>query len=664
MKIINYIIVLCLFFVKLSFAQLTGAVNVYSDVTSISGTTLTVGSSASFSVGGKILLIQMKGATIDITNTSNYGTPSAINNAGNFAFLTILSKPTASTIVTTSATSVVFTTGGANRVQIVSVRTVTSNATVTGNVTPAAWNGTVGGVVVLEILGSLTINAGFRIDATGFGFKGGAVSGISDGSAWCNWSDFRSTNITTVCYQGIYAQKGEGIGEDSGNDYGRGPLVNGGGGAGEHNGGGGGGGNVSAGGNGGRQISDCGYRRNNTGASCNTPAPGTIQTNTCSAVTTSTSDVMVGGMGGRALTSGSSNNKIFMGGGGGGGQQNAAGGSGGGNGGGIVIVVTNTVINNSGFTDAIRANGSSAANTTGNEGAGGGGAGGSILIQTNNFNNAITISASGGNGGNATTNIVNCRGPGGGGGGGLIWINGLTATPTNLTTNVLSGTAGSVICSSSAVCGGVPPSTNTLICVSNLLYCAVTPTANGTVQTNVIIPLPVKLIEFKTTCFLNYTEIAWQTVDEKNMSSFGVQKSQDAISWIDLTSITAINLPGYNNYSIKDNSFNSWPLVYYRLKRIGFDNTVSYSSIIIGKCLANSYYDFTVAMNYGMDVHFNRQPNKVRIYNVLGQFIEEIKLDQSPSYHINTFNYAEGVYIVVADFGTQTVSKKILVNYH
>lgn len=661
MRIIGLFILLVNFSLK---AQLSGVINIYTAVSAINSSTITVTSTVGLAVNDKVLIIQMKGATIDITNTSNYGTISNYNDAGNFAFGTISSFPNLTTVVLTSSLSSNFTPGGTNRVQLVKVRTVNANATVTGNVTATAWNGTTGGVIAMEILGTLTINAGFRIDANGAGFRGGAVSGTSDGTAWCNWSDFRSSNIVAACYQGIYAQKGEGIAEDTGNDYGRGPLANGGGGSGEHNGGGGGGSNTSYGGDGGRQFSNCPYRRNGTGINCNTPAGGALQSNTCSpAAISSVSDVMVGGLGGKALTAGSSNNKIFMGGGGGGGQQNGAGGTSGGNGGGIIIISTTSVTNNSGFSDAIRANGATAANTTGNEGAGGGGGGGSIIIETFNFANAVTISAAGGNGGNAVTNNKECRGPGGGGGGGLIWLSGITTAPTNLTTNVLSGTSGSVVCSNAGVCGGVPPSAATLTCYSDKLFCAVTPTSNGNVQAFVNIPLPITLMNFSSICFDNYNQINWVTSSETNLQKFTVQKSHNAESWENIGTVDKINSSVFpKNYSFSDVYFSKGELSYYRLK-IDYDSEkTEYSSIIVSNCKANLSLDFNAYYTSQFNIFINEVPLKLYIFNSLGQLLKEI----IPSKEINAYYYgaesiSEGIYIISAIYSNQVVSKKIQV---
>lgn len=641
--------------------NINGIVNVYAEVTNIGGPNVNVPSTTGFSVGDKVLIIQMKGSTINTSNTSAYGTISSLNNAGNFQFNQILNVGGVSVLTMTSAPTVAFTTGGNNRVQIIRVRSVIGNAIVNGNITASAWNGTVGGIVAIEVTGSLTINPGFRINADGVGFRAGAVSTISDGNAWCNWSEFRSPNITAACYQGIYAQKGEGAAEDPGFDYARGPLANGGGGSGEHNGGGGGGGNVAPGGDGGRQFSNCPLRRNNTGTGCGTPAGGAVQDNTCSvAVFTATDNVMVGGLGGKSLTSGSANNKIFLGGGGGGGQQNGAGGTSGANGGGIVIISTNTLINNSGLNNAISAEGNSAAATTGNEGAGGGGAGGTILLEALSIANTITISARGGNGGNSVTNNINCRGPGGGGGGGLIWINGLTTTPVGLTTNVLSGTAGSVICSNAGTCGGTPPSSNTLACFGNLLFCAVTPSSNGVVQANLNIPLPIELVKFDAVCKANYTEISFLTASEKDVIEFVLQKSNNAVTWDDIyTFASSAPSSTVKKYTFNDYSVNSNSNAYYRLKLI-YNNATETSHKIVSICKGNNEYNFDVLYETGITIKLKMLPKKLTIYNTLGQLVKNVDLDGSYEYSIYLSDFANGIYMINAEFEKTSVSKKVV----
>src|ERR1700712_4547894 len=69
--------------------NISGIVNNYASVNNISGTGISVASAAAFRQGDKILLIQMKGATIDQTNTSTFGDLLSMGGAGTFEFLRV-----------------------------------------------------------------------------------------------------------------------------------------------------------------------------------------------------------------------------------------------------------------------------------------------------------------------------------------------------------------------------------------------------------------------------------------------------------------------------------------------------------------------------------------------------------------------------------------------
>src|SRR6266571_3734585 len=65
---------------------INGIINSYASVSAIAGTTLTVPATVGFNVGDKILIIQMKGVTIDVNNASTYGDITTYNNCGNFEY--------------------------------------------------------------------------------------------------------------------------------------------------------------------------------------------------------------------------------------------------------------------------------------------------------------------------------------------------------------------------------------------------------------------------------------------------------------------------------------------------------------------------------------------------------------------------------------------------
>jgi len=378
--------------------SIAGIINSYASVTSIVGLDLTVSSVAGFSIGDKIMIIQMKGVSISTGNTSSYGDITNYNDCGHFEFAYI-GNISGTTITLVSALTKTYTVPS-GEVQIVSVPFY-CGATVDGTLTAQAWNGSTGGVLVFESGGIVTLNA--DIDVSGTGFRG--QSPCNTGNFICNNTNWYVS--VTNCNGGY---KGEGIAEyvNATQSGGRAKLANGGGGGNPNNSGGGGGGNYGGGGLG-------GYGDN----SCANPN--------------------VQGIGGIALdyTTG----RIFLGGAGGTGQGDGGGAMfGGTNGGGIVILASLYLVANG---HSIISNGVDQNGQTVNEGAGGGGAGGTICLDIQNYLDPVNITANGGLGGSTNNNpaVTDCTGPGGGGGGGVLWVAGGVLDP-NITFTANGGSAG------------------------------------------------------------------------------------------------------------------------------------------------------------------------------------------------------------------------------
>jgi hypothetical protein len=424
---------------------------------------------STLSAGDLVMIIQVQGATIDVTNTSTYGAISAYNNVGNYELRTVQST-VGNTIYFCAGLSNAYTVGGTGRAQVVRIPRLNDLTVGTnGIITAYPWDGTSGGVCALEVDRNLVVNG--TIDAVSDGFRGGTVndnSGAIPGS----------TNIrSTAANDG--ALKGEGIAGNQtdyaavamNGQYCRGAAANGGGGGNGHNCGGGGGANAGNNGNltpwngtgikstttgtwanawnlevanfatdisrgGGRG----GYSYANTDRDALTVPPGNTGWG-------GDNRQNLGGFGGRPLNY-SGNTKLFFGGGGGAGDQNNGAGSNGANGGGIIyLLVTGTVSG----TGTITANGGNAGNTVSghNDAPGGGGGGGAVVILSNSTITGVTIRANGGNGGSQLISGAESEGPGGGGGGGYI----LTTT-TSVTRTVTGGSNGTS--SSSAVTEFIP----------------------------------------------------------------------------------------------------------------------------------------------------------------------------------------------------------------
>src|SRR5271157_2468668 len=370
-----------------------------------------------------------------------------VNTATGVITVALTTNPGA---VTTKGTGSV-TTGGQQTYQVIRVPQYTS-ATFLSTAPPAppAWNGSIGGVLAIDVSSQLTLGGTVTLDALGFRGGGGRILAGGAGAL---------TDYVTLATVATNASKGEGIAGTPrylapasittnttatdttggtgnppdtlpGGSYARGAPGNAGGGgtdgkpsANSENSGGGAGGNGGAGGQG-------GYGWDSMAATNSTD----------------------GGFGGVAFPA--STSALVMGGGGGAGTTNdgtwcdynpatglctASSGAGtgiyssGGAGGGIVIVHAGFVSG----TGTISSNGQTTLSTL-NDSTGGAGAGGSIIVFANSGTlSGLTVNAIGGNGGYAwpiqapapafySTNNQR-HGPGGGGGGGVIF---LSAAPT------------------------------------------------------------------------------------------------------------------------------------------------------------------------------------------------------------------------------------------
>jgi len=326
-----------------------GVINLYTPVTGLLPclNKISVVDATGYNIGDTVLLIQMKGAVIDSTNTSLFGNITDYKTAGNYEFNYIKSK--SGNVIELKNILLRQYDIPVGKVQLIRVPFFT-DVTVNTSLTCLPWDGEKGGVLVLNVNNTLTLNQ--DIDVSGKGFKGGIDPVTNPSTFLCAEMEYFYPPKADLA-----SGKGEGISNIStSKSFGRGAHSNGGGGGNSHNSGGGGGGNGGSGGNGGYQFEG-------------SPCGGSIVDNR--------------GIAGKVLNYSNIEKKIFLGGAGGAGQSNnfqnfqALGG----NGSGIIIISSNNITSKG---NKIVANGISGL-PCGNsgigchEGMGGGGAGGVIL---------------------------------------------------------------------------------------------------------------------------------------------------------------------------------------------------------------------------------------------------------------------------------------------
>ena len=480
---------------------LSGVVNTYypgtaSVAAGVLNTCIAVGASrgsaTAIANGDMLLVIQMQDADIDSTNTGNYGGANGTGagatavNAGKYEFVRatgavgaggcaagqvpITGSGTNSGLLNAYVNSNATATKGQARFQVVRVPQYTT-ATLNG-VTAAPWVtntaapiglGT-GGVLAIDVAGTLTVNSGVAASVDGQGFRGAAGRQLAGGGPATN-TDYRNPSTVTT-----HGGKGEGaagtprwIFDPNGShacgaaigtapDYyidtqqpndgypngsmARGAPANAGGGStdgnsggNDQNSGGGGGSNGGAGGRGGYSWST-GLNNGGLGA----------------AVTPALTKLVLGGGGG----AGTRNNGNCGVNGATAAQEGQA--SSGAAGGGLMVLRAGSLVAASGAI--LSADGQAAFDDTLNDGGGGGGAGGSVIVAvTAGDLSNLTIRARGGKGGSAwklsapgtpgefTVGAANLRhGPGGGGGGGVVVYTNTAVAPTLDVAGGLAGT--------------------------------------------------------------------------------------------------------------------------------------------------------------------------------------------------------------------------------
>ena len=412
-----FLLSLFIFLTRFCIGQNIGnIINEYTEVISLDPCVngLLVADASKYNIGDTVMIIQMKGAVIDSTNTGNFGTVADYKNAGNYEF-NIVKQKTGNTLSLLNLLERQYDIPN-GKVQLIRVPYF-STANITSTLTCLPWDGSKGGVLVLNARDAINMSA--NIDVSGKGFNGGNSPNPNTTTLYCNYDNFYYPENT----QGA-AAKGESISSISpAFAWGKGSPANGGGGGNGHNSGGGGGSNGGQGGFGGYQLDACG---------------GAATDNR--------------GIGGKNLLYNNISNKLFLGGGGGAGHTDNAGGSNmnGANGGGIVIIKS-PVINNGGFK--INAKGADISNCNlspidlCHDGNGGGGGGGTVLIESNNFSSPTDIDISGGKGGDLVVYFLpnaSKIGPGGGGGAGVFWTNN-SSLPANINVVNFGGKNGVII---------------------------------------------------------------------------------------------------------------------------------------------------------------------------------------------------------------------------
>lgn len=604
---------------SLSNAQTTnisGTVNSYYSVLAVDAVRggVKLNTVAGLAPQDKVLLIQMKGASINTTiaSTPGYGDTTALNNAGNYEVHTVCAIRSDSAFFVNGILNN-YTISG--KVQLVKMGRYV-NANVNGVLTASTWNNAsgTGGVLAIFVEQDLTLNNIITADSRGF--AGGAA--VLSGSTCTNGHNLYAYNANTSSpFTQNGAFKGEGIVDrPAAESGGRGAPANGGGGGNDHNNSGGGGGNLVRGGIGGG---------NSGNSSCKTAYQGE---------------------GGKPLSSWGGT-KIFLGGGGGAGHRNYAPSlSNGAAGGGIIFIHAANIIGN-GFL--ITSSGGYGGNSQ-SDGAGGGGGGGTIIMDVASYTGSLTLLAEGGHGGDSEDggNIALCFGGGGGGSGGAIYFS--TATPA-LAISANGGAAGVETGRDAPSC--VVPPVPAGIGLTGVIIPNYTFRASSTLAATCTAILPVTLGYFNANVDQKKVILQWQVFNPEDASSFLIERMDKNGQWISIGTLAANNsqteylyednypMGGYNNYRIRVNQKNN-ALLYTAVRRVFVGVTVESFSIF-----PNPAKD-RITLRGNFDAAAN-----IRLVDVTGKIILNTRTGSANSTELKLPSLSAGIYMLHINNGVE-----------
>lgn len=179
-------------------------------------------------------------------------------------------------------------------------------------------------------------------------------------------------------------------------------------------------------------------------------------------------------------------------------------------------------------------------------------------------------------------------------------------------------------------------------------------------------PLPVTLTNFSTECTSKEIKVMWTTQTEINNDYFVLEKSYDGFVFFEVVEIDgAGNSNISNTYQTSIEAENK--IVYFRLKQVDFDGTISYHNIIASNC-SNNTFEVTQMVLTSNQISFNINANeddnfKIYLYDYRGRLIvdqNEFTTKGLSSIRINNLDLSAGIYMLSVIGQNNVYSTKLL----
>lgn len=186
--------------------------------------------------------------------------------------------------------------------------------------------------------------------------------------------------------------------------------------------------------------------------------------------------------------------------------------------------------------------------------------------------------------------------------------------------------------------------------------------------------LPITLVSLRGECNGKRALISWATVSERNNNYFVVERSDDAVNFVEVGRVAgAGNSMQMLSYSYADYGI-SLGDNYYRLVQVDYDGTRTISEIIEVNCSGNApegdpdVYVYPNPFNNELTVHlvnFDDQPARIQVYDMLGRLLFE--RSASPTYNdaeivLHLDDLPSAAYYVRVSASDFVVNKKVVKN--
>jgi hypothetical protein len=177
--------------------------------------------------------------------------------------------------------------------------------------------------------------------------------------------------------------------------------------------------------------------------------------------------------------------------------------------------------------------------------------------------------------------------------------------------------------------------------------------------------LPIELASFTAERTDDQVELRWETLSETNNEFFSIEKSKDAVNWIELARVEgAGNSSSALSYLYLDSSTSVGEVYYYRLKQTDYDGGFSYSDITIVRAKEGPLQP----LKYYPNPFTNRLiiegaallPKEVKMYDLAGNNVTakiQIVSHTKNQLILDVSNLSTGSYIVKTSQDSEVVIK-------